>query len=175
MPVARYFLFVGGVLLALLFALDAIVPQETVVAATGPSSPSFDRSTVRIRSTQKLPERVVYDTNLPTIVPPQINVVAAAAPARETSAQARVRDTFAQFIPETKNDARGKPAAAEAKPPEQQAQLQPVQAPKKHRVARARLPTQPQRFAQPGQYQYQPYRVAQQQPHFGLFSGFGTW
>ena len=32
MPVARYFLFVGGTLLALLFALDAFAPQQTVVA-----------------------------------------------------------------------------------------------------------------------------------------------
>jgi hypothetical protein len=28
MPVARYFLFVGGMLLALLFALDAFAPQH---------------------------------------------------------------------------------------------------------------------------------------------------
>ena len=28
MPVARYFLFVGGVLLALLFVVNAIVPQD---------------------------------------------------------------------------------------------------------------------------------------------------
>ena len=181
MPVARYFLFVGGVLLALLFVIDAIVPQETVVAAvTNPSAPSFDRSTVRIRSTQKLPERVVYDTSLPTVVPPQVNVVAAAAPAAAgvTSAQARVRDTFAQFIPaEVKTDARSKPVVAEAKPLEQQAQLQPVQAPKKRKVAKTHTnpPTQlqPTRLAQPGPFQ--PFRVAQQQPRSGLFGGFGTW
>ena len=176
MPVARYFLFVGGVLLALLFAVDALVPQAAVVAGTSLSSSGIDKSTVRIHSTQKLPERVVYDTSLPTIVPPQINAVAAAAP---TSAQSRVRDTFAQFIPGDKNDARNKPAAeakvAEAKP-EQQAQ--PVPAPKKHKVARSRAhqPTQlqPTRYAQPGPFQ-QPYRVAQQQQRFGFFGGFGTW
>ncbi len=180
MLVARYFLFGGGVLLALLFVIDGIVPQDIVVASTSPSSPSFDRSTVRIRSTQKLPERVVYDTSLPTIVPPQVNVVAAAvaAPARETSAQARVRDTFAQFVPaEVKADSRGKPAAVEAKPLEQQAQLQPAQAPKKRKIARAHTnpPTQlqPTRLGQASPYQ--PYRVAQQQLRFGLFSGFGTW
>jgi len=174
MPVARYFLFVGGVLLALLFVIDAIVPKEAVVASTNQPAAEFDRSTVRIQSTQKLPERVVYDTSRPTIVPAQVNVVAAAAPApaRETSAQARVRETFAQFIPAEKNDARSKAVVAEAKP-----QAQPVQAPKKRKIARshANPPTQlqPQRFAQPAPYQ--PYRVAQQQPRFGLFSGFGTW
>ena len=84
MPVARYFLFVGGVLLALLLAVDALVPQQAVVASQ--AAPSIDKTVVRIRSDQKPPERVVYDTSLPTIVPPQAvtaqAVVPAAAPAR---------------------------------------------------------------------------------------------
>jgi hypothetical protein len=174
MPVARYFLFVGGVLLALLFAFDAFVPKEAVVANANQSAGGFDKSTVRIKSTQKLPERVVYDTNLPTIVPPQANVVAAAAPApaRDSSAQARVRDTFAQFVPGEKNDAASKPVVAEAKPVEQAAH--PAQAPKKRKIARshAHPPTQPH-YAQSGPFQsgpYQPYRVAQQQPRFGFFN-----
>ncbi|QPF82354.1 hypothetical protein IC762_21600 [Bradyrhizobium genosp. L] len=174
MPVARYFLFVGGALLALLFAVNALVPQDTVVAATGLSSPGIDKSTVRIRSTQKLPERVVYDTSLPTIVPPRANVIAAAAPPapRETSAQARVRDTFAQFIPPEKGDAKSQQVVAEAKPVDPPAQARP--APKKRKIARSHPPTQlqPTRLAQPSPYQ--PFRVAQQQPRSGFF-GFGTW
>ena len=78
MPVARYFLFVGGVLLALLLAIDAFFPQQAAVA--GKAAPSVDKTVVRIRSDQKLPERVVYDTSLPTIVPPKA-VTAAVAPA----------------------------------------------------------------------------------------------
>ncbi len=184
MPVARYFLYVGGVLLALLFVMDAIVPRETVVANTTVSSPSFDKSTVRIHSTQKLPERVVYDTSLPTVVPPQATVVAAAPAVPATpdlSARARVRDTFAQFIPaEAKSEANksdSKKAPADAKPLEQQAQAVPAPAPKKRKIARAHSnpPTQlqPTRYAQPGQFK--PFRMAQQQPRFGFFSGFGTW
>ena len=123
MPVARYFLFVGGVLLALLLAIDAFVPQQTVVASQAASS--IDKTVVRIRSDQKPPERVVYDTNLPTIVPPpamtaQVAVAPAGlAPAlADATAQARVRETFAQFVP------------AEAKKPEQgSAQTQDRQAP----------------------------------------------
>ena len=170
MPVARYFLFVGGVLLALLFVVNSIVPQEAVVAGQnqGLSSPGVDKTMVRIKSTQKLPERVVYDTNLPTIVPAQVNAVAAAVPSAtgDASPQARVRNTFAQFIPPEKADAQ-KVAA------EQPAQAQP-QAPKKRKVARYHAhPQQPMRLAQPGMYQ--PYRVAQQQPRMGFFGGFGTW
>jgi hypothetical protein len=157
MPVARYFLFVGGVLLALLLAIDALVPQQAVVASQ--AAPSVNKTVVRIRSDQKLPERVVYDTSLPTIVPPPAvtaqataPVVAAPAPAMasaDATAQARVRETFAQFVP------------AEAKKPEPQVQ-------RKRKVAKSRPPMQ---FAQPQM------RVAQQS-HFGFFGGSNwnnTW
>lgn len=100
MPVARYFLFVGGALLALLFAIDALVPQQVTVASN--ASPSIDKTIVRIRSDQKPLERVVYDTSLPTIVPPAATaqaVSAPPAPAADITAQARVRNTFAQFVP----------------------------------------------------------------------------
>jgi hypothetical protein len=150
MPVARYFLFVGGVLLALLFALDAFAPQQVAVASN--SAPSIDKTVVRIRSDQKLPERVVYDMSLPTIVPPAAKTQVAAAPVADLDAQARVRDTFAQFVP------------AEAK--KLGKQLDP-QAPRKRkvtRIAKSRSAQPPMRFAQ------------QQQPppqHFGFFGN--TW
>ena len=147
MPVARYFLFVGGVLLALLLAIDAIVPQQAVVATQ--AAPSVNKTVVRIRSDQKLPERVVYDTSLPTIVPPTVTAQAVApAPAvasADATAQARVRDTFAQFVP------------PEAKKSEPQVQ-------RKRKVAKSR-PAPPMQFAQPPQM-----RVAQQS-HFGFFGG----
>ena len=143
MPVARYFLFVGGMLLALLFALDAFAPQQMAVA--GNAAPSIDKTVVRIRSDQKPPERVVYDMTIPTIVPPVANTQVAAAPVTpvvDANAQARVRDTFAQFVP------------AEAK------KLEPQQAPRKRKVAKARSAAPPMRLAQ--------------QQHFGFF-GNNTW
>src|SRR5258705_13604740 len=100
MPVARYFLFVGGVLFALLLAIDAFVPPQVAVASH--AAPGIDKTVVRIRSDQKPLERVVYDTSLPTIVPPAATVQAAAAAppvVAGTSAQARGRGTFAQFVP----------------------------------------------------------------------------
>jgi hypothetical protein len=156
MPVARYFLFVGGVLLALLLAIDAFVPQQAVVAsqAASQAAPSVDKTVVRIRSDQKLPERVVYDTSLPTIVPPPAVIAQATAPSApaavtpvsaDANAQARVRETFAQFVP------------GEAKKPEPQVQ-------RKRKVARSRQ-APPMQFAQPPQV-----RVAQQS-QFGFFGG----
>jgi hypothetical protein len=146
MPVARYFLFVGGVLLALLLAIDTFVPQETVVASQ--AAPSVDKTVVRIRSDQKLPERVVYDTSLPTIVPPLAVTAQVTAPvvapsaAADATAQTRVRETFAQFVPE-------------AKKPEPQVQ-------RKRKIAKSR--PAPMQFAQPQM------RVAQQS-QFGFFGG----
>ena len=148
MPVARYFLFIGGLLLALLFLVDAYAPSQAVVASH--AAPSIDRNVVRIRSDQKLPERVVYDMSLPTIVPPAAKTQVAAAPVADLDAQARVRDTFAQFVP-----AEAKKLANKLEP----------QAPRKRkvtRVAKSRSTQPPMRFAQ------------QQQPqHFGFFGN--TW
>jgi hypothetical protein len=106
MPVARYFLVVGGVLLALLFVLDAVVPKAPVAASTEASA---DKSVIRIHSDRKWPERVVFDTSLPTIIPLTTAKADAAAvgpaPAQvaEVSAKVRVRDAFAQlpFDPKT--------------------------------------------------------------------------
>jgi hypothetical protein len=149
MPVARYFLFVGGVLLALLFALDAFAPEQVAVASN--AAPSIDKTVVRIRSDQKPPERVVYDTSLPTIVPPAAKTQIAAvppAPVADATAQARVRDTFAQFAP------------AEARKLEKQTE---PQAPRKRKIAKSR-PAQPLRFAQQQHFEQ----------HFGFF-GNNTW
>ena len=129
MPVVRYFLFVGGVLLALLLAVDAFSPQQVAVASN--TAPGVDKTVVRIRSDQKLPERVVYDTSLPTIVPPAATVQVAAAPTPEATAQARVRDTFAQFVPaeskklEPQVQRKRKVAKVRANPPVRVAQQSP--------------------------------------------------
>jgi hypothetical protein len=144
MPIARYFFYVGGVLLALLFGLDAFAPKEPVVSSIAAVAAPEANPTLRIRSDRKWPERVVYDTSLPTIVPPKVEIAAAAvvvpAPVAEVSAKARVRESFAQLKP-------GDDPKPEAKP-------LPKRKVAKTRSARS---TQPM------------MRVAQQ-PHFGFFA-----
>ena len=66
MPLVRYFGFVGTGLVLLLVGLDWCFPQPT---AESPGSVS-NGPTIRIASAEQLPERVVIDTSLPTIVPP---------------------------------------------------------------------------------------------------------
>lgn len=70
MPLGRYFVAVGSVLLALLFLANWYFPQE---AAT-PGRAEVDRTVIRLHSAQKWPERIVIDTSLPTIVPPPAKV-----------------------------------------------------------------------------------------------------
>jgi hypothetical protein len=162
MPVARYFLYVGGALLVLLLVIDAMVPRDPVVASNG--APVIERPVVRISSIQKLPERVVYDTSLPTIVPANANVQTAVAP----SAESRVRNTFAQFAPETKQAAPDPKQIASAA-----AQKHDIQAPKKRRIARVH--SNPPAYGQVGFGWQQPsMRVAQQQQRFGFF-GMSSW
>jgi hypothetical protein len=151
MLVARYFLYVGGALLALLFAIDALVPQDAATE-THSASAGVDKSTVRIHSVQKLPERVVYDTSLPTMVPPVSTTqlaTAPAPPAPQVSSAADAGQSFAQLVP------------AEAK---KQARHVDPQA-RKRRIAKLRgVPP-----GGPG-----PVRVAQQ-AHFGFFGGGPFW
>lgn len=131
MPLARYFVFVGAALAALLFVFDFFSPKAAADIGIH-SGGNVDKSTVRISSEQKWPERVVFDTTHPTVVAKaaQVQIAQAALPgpepAPEITPKARVRETFAQFVP------------VEPKKPEATVQ-------KKRKVARA--PGQPMRVA----------------------------
>jgi hypothetical protein len=93
MPFARYFFFVGGVLLALLFISDACLPKLPISDRA-----NLDLSVIRIHSDQKWPERVVYDTHLPTIIPAHIaNTDSRPAPPMVADASAKAREAFAQL------------------------------------------------------------------------------
>jgi hypothetical protein len=70
MPLLKYFGSVGTALLLLLFGLNWLVPQS----AEGPVRSGVDRTVIRISSIERLPEPVVIDTSLPTIVPPPTSI-----------------------------------------------------------------------------------------------------
>jgi hypothetical protein len=100
MPLARYFFYVGGVLLALLFIADACLPKFPV--AHGADNVSQN---IRIHSDQKWPESVVYDTSLPAIIPPQSANTEQSAAASSTIAPAKPREqeALAQLPPSDAN------------------------------------------------------------------------
>ena len=70
MPIARYFIFVGGALAALLFIPGWLLP--TPPATFADQSVALDRAVIRIKSARKWPEKVILDTSQPTITPPVV-------------------------------------------------------------------------------------------------------
>src|SRR5262245_34394994 len=109
MPIGRYFLYIGGVLLALLFIADWWLPS---LAGSGSAPSNVDRTTIRIHSAQKWPAAVVIDTSLPTIVPPQAPSIAAQAPPAPPPPARPVSEAFAlaEATPEIKPAEAAKPA-----------------------------------------------------------------
>jgi hypothetical protein len=94
MPLGRYFVFAGSVLLALLFLAEWYIPQTATTRARA----EVDRSIIRLHSRHKWPERIVIDTSLPTIVPAPARM--AEAPPVEAPIIARSpREAFALLAP----------------------------------------------------------------------------
>src|SRR6185369_16512969 len=94
MPLARYILCVGGALLSLLFILDAYLP-ETPVSDAGNSRSAI----IHIHSDQKWPERIVYDTSLPTVLPEERANIEAHVAAPDNASAATVREALAKLQP----------------------------------------------------------------------------
>jgi hypothetical protein len=139
MPLARYFLYVGGALLALLLAVSAYLPSPE--AASAATTPAVSRPFLRIHSAQKLPERIVIDTSIPTIVPPPTAL--AEAPLKAPVKPAAL-DALAQISPSELKSAELKSAelkSVELNKPE------PKVAPKR-RVAKRQLRQPMVAFAQ---------------------------
>ena len=152
MLVLRYFVFVGGALLALLWGLNAELPRPSATSSTTVAS-SNDLPVIRINSSErKGPDRIVFDTNAPMPItvakaktPVPTPVVAQIAPKATV-----VREALAQSPP-------SKPShvAVRAK----KLRHRPLY---RHRYARARVPRY---FSRPRMM------IVAQQPRFGFF----TW
>ena len=80
MPIARYFIIVGGTLAALLFIAGRCLPTPPVMLADQPQA--VDRAIIRIKSARKWPEKVVLDTSQPTMAPPAVEEPPAAQSVR---------------------------------------------------------------------------------------------
>ena len=82
MFLVRYFLYAGSALLALLFLVSWYGPTAptTIASDDQAQEASLDREILRIRSAQKWPQKIDFDTSIPTIVPPPA-LVASVPPA----------------------------------------------------------------------------------------------
>jgi hypothetical protein len=145
MPVMRYFLYVGAALLVLLFVAGAALPTLPVAPVAQGTNTAADLSVIRIHTDRKWPERVVFDTSAPTVVPVQTQTaknetgVVAPAPVADASTKVAARDAFAQLVP------------TDLKKPSPKPQ-------QKRKVAKRRV-------APPA-----PTMLAAQRPQFGLFA-----
>jgi hypothetical protein len=70
LPVARYFIFVGGTLAALLFIPGWLLPKPPAMFAD--QSVALDRAVIRIKSAHQWPEKVILNTAQLTIAPPVV-------------------------------------------------------------------------------------------------------
>jgi|tagenome__1003787_1003787.scaffolds.fasta_scaffold20684151_2 hypothetical protein len=71
MPIGRYVIWAGTLLVALLFLLDWLVPKPMPDPA---AARTMDKPVIRIASVEQPPEPIVIDTSQPTIVPPPMLV-----------------------------------------------------------------------------------------------------
>jgi hypothetical protein len=100
-PLGRYFLWVGSVLLAMFFIADRVwptaapAPVNEVVAMQAPTDPG-NSMILRIQSARKWPDKIVFDTSIPTMVPPPV-VAAIAAPAAASEAAASPLEARAEM------------------------------------------------------------------------------
>ena len=164
MPVARYFMYVGGVLLALLFVVNAYLPAPPPIVEKAET----ELPVIRIHSERKWPKPVVFDTSHPTIAPaqpvqlakaevakPEAAVPPSPATVADVASKARMRDALAQLQPsDLKQVEQPDPKKPEAKP-------QPKRKIAKKRVAPPAGP---------------PTMLVAQQPRFGFgFFGNNIW
>ena len=105
MPLARYFLFVSTALLALLFLADSFLPKLPVAEREETHLPA-----IHVHSSQKWPERIVYDTSIPTIIPaPESAASSIPPPAPIADSSTKARQAFAQLQPSDQKKREPKP------------------------------------------------------------------
>jgi hypothetical protein len=88
MPMMKYFVFVGGALVLLLLAMNWLLSEPTAE----PVYSGIERPVIRISSIETLPERVVFDNNMPYMAPPSSVMRVAAQPLQSAF-------TFEQITP----------------------------------------------------------------------------
>jgi hypothetical protein len=69
-PIARFFIVVGGTLAALLFIAGWYFPAPPTMFSN--QITGLDKTIIRIRSDRKWPEKIILDTSRPSIMPPAV-------------------------------------------------------------------------------------------------------
>jgi hypothetical protein len=134
-PIAKYFVVVGSALAVLLLIAGWSLPEPP---ASFPDRPEIiDRTTIRIRSARKWPEKVVLDTNQPTLPPLSIEV----APPQQ----------LVERLPDEMTDQTSVDSLAEPKPEARPIDAHHPPARAKRRTARVFPSTNVARFRSPNE------------------------
>jgi len=104
MLLMKYFGFVGGGLVLLLWAVSWLLPESNAE----PVRSGINLPVIRISSIETLPAKVVFDTSTPSIVPPSSDMRVAARPLQSaygfeqiTPGSLPILSTLAQVTPKT--------------------------------------------------------------------------
>jgi hypothetical protein len=127
-PLVRYFVVVTGVLLAMLAAANWYLPSPPPLPN---QSTEVDKTTLRIRSERKWPQKIEFDTAMDPFIAPSAPRIAIAAPA--VQAEKPTLEALARVKP-------SEPQISKAKPRTRTARRTPRSAP---RVVIAANPTAP--------------------------------
>ena len=143
MPLLRYFLYVGGVLIALLFFANSYLPNSPSVETSGPRLP-----VIHLYAERRGPERLVFDTRVPLANPVPLADAGKAPQAPAAGVSNNVREAFAQVPPSNA----GTVTSADAKKPEQKAP--PRKIARRHKAPAVRLVYQQSPFGWFGPQRY---------------------
>jgi hypothetical protein len=108
-PLIRYFVFVGSLLLAMLFVTEGYWADASSPSPAFSHEARVDKSIIRIHSAHKWPEAIDIDTSLPTIVPPPLPLQAS-VPVTD-----KRREALAQLKPSSQQVSKPAPPKARRK------------------------------------------------------------
>jgi hypothetical protein len=145
-PLVRYFVYVGGVLLALIFIVDSHLSKLPIVDNAVPHQPR-----IRIYSDDRWPERVVFDTSIRPVAPSQ-------------TAEAETNNPTPSVNVETPVKAR-----------EAFAELQATDTPKVQSTRSKAPEPKPQRQRKMAKRHAPPTYLVWRQPPFGWYGGRSWW
>jgi hypothetical protein len=95
MPLVRYFLVIGGILLGLLLWMDRYLPKPALAAA----AVDIDRSVIRIHSSHRWPSAVRFDTSMPMPHPSAVAAAEQAPQSPATTPAASLKQAYAYAPP----------------------------------------------------------------------------
>jgi hypothetical protein len=178
-PLVRYFVVVAGALLAMLAAANWFLPSPPPLAS---QEAEVDKSTLRIRSERKWPQKVEFDTEMQPFIAPSAPTIAAVMPTvADAQREKPPLDALAQAKP-------SEPQIAKPRPRVRTARRAPRSAPRVVVAANPAAPAWSFGWGEPAAGPTRPSLDVHTSSRYGMFAernrqrivswssgGFGDW